>query len=258
MVQNTKSINGKFFKELREDLGLSQQNAADLCGVNFRTIQNAEYGNPLTYSKREKIVESIISETLSRNLHFDENILRRDLEPVESTISSAGFIESDYHKKELAQVDPVVPEYSPHVNDPLINKSRLLQENDFISLRKIAYDVSSNIKSFNNFIKSIKNEDHIWKANVVIDDKDAIKALDDLEKAISNFEKPEQNQGLKQLTSQMKNTSYIRDALDKFNLSGYQLFEGLQETYWSKIPIFFIDRYHIKSVPPAFANARGR
>ena len=191
MVQNTRSINGKVLKKMREDLNLSQQNFAELCGVNFRTIQNAEYGNPLTLSKRQKILDSIVNESLSSNRQVDENILRRDLEPVQSTISSAGYIDSNHHKKELDKVDPVVPEYSPHVIDPFNNEARLLQESDFIELRREAYDVSSDLKNLNKFIKSVKNKEHIWHTNVVIDDNDAILALEELEKAYSiNSEVP--------------------------------------------------------------------
>lgn len=248
MVQNTKSINGKVLKKMREDLNLSQQNFAELCGVNFRTIQNAEYGNPLTLSKRQKILDSIVNESLSSNRQVDENILRRDLEPVQSTISSAGYIESDHHKKELDKVDPVVPEYSPHVIDPFNNEARLLQESDFIDLRREAYDVSSDLKNLNKFIKSVKNKEHIWHTNVVIDENDAILALEELEKAINSIEKSETTQSLKDLTSQIKTTNQIRDALGNFNSLGYQVFEGIQETFWSKIPIFFIDRYHIKKI----------
>lgn len=37
---------GKFIKHQRTKLGLTRENAADICSINFQTLANIENGNP--------------------------------------------------------------------------------------------------------------------------------------------------------------------------------------------------------------------
>lgn len=248
MVQRTKRINGKYLANFRKESGHTQESFATFCDVGLRTIQNAEYGKPLAYNNYEKIINGIIEASQLAKTHTDADLIKRDLQPYQKTQSSAGIIESDYHLVDLNQVDPVVPEYSPHVTNRLTGENRFLAEDDFIFLLKFAHDVSSQDSYFDKFCKSIKSKEKIWHSNCEIDDREVVLALDYLDKAMSNFKEPKISRSLNELTSQMANVWELKDALSKLNDLDYQVFLGSQETYSSQVPIFIIDNYNIRRV----------
>ncbi len=248
MAQSTKRINGKRLADLRKGSGHTQESFAIFCDAKLRTIQNAEYGKPITHDNYEKIVNGIIESCKLADTHTNADIIKRDLQPAQKTKGRSGTIESDYHIADLNQVNPVVPEYSPHVNDLITGKNRLLDENDFVYLIKDAYDVSSKSSFFDEFCKAIKSKEKIWHSNCEINDKKVISALEKLDHVIGNFHESKISKSLNELTSQMTNASELKDALSKLNDLDYQVFLGYQQTYWLSVPIFIIDHFYYRKV----------